>query len=95
MSDDKAPQLQEEEVQKRFMRLPILLVLGVNAVAMYLDVMPKGMIGGMCFLLPLALILEGIGKRIPILKSYLGAPPCCSSSWVPVWFTEASFQQQL
>ena len=75
MSADKAPQLQEEEVQKRFMRLPILLVLGVSGVAMYLNVLPKGMIGGMCFLLPLALILEGIGKRIPILKSYLGGPP--------------------
>jgi len=75
MSEDKALPLQEEEIQKQFMRLPILLVLGISTVAMYLEVLPTGMIGGMCFLLPLALILERIGARIPILRSYLGGSP--------------------
>lgn len=75
MSEDQTPLLQDEDIQKRFMRLPVLLVLGISAVAMYLEVLPKGMIGGMCFLLPLALILERIGARIPILRSYLGGSP--------------------
>ena len=75
MSEDQTPLLRDEDIQKQFMRLPVLLVLGISVVAMYFEVLPKGMIGGMCFLLPLALILERIGARIPILRSYLGGSP--------------------
>lgn len=70
MSEDKTLPLQEKEIQKQFMRLPILLVLGISAVAMYLEVLPKGMIGGMCFLLPLALILERIGAHTDLKELF-------------------------
>ena len=65
----------DEAIFKKFMRLPVFIVLGVAALAMFLGVMPAGMIGGMCFLLPLALILQVIGAKVPILKDYLGGSP--------------------
>ena len=65
----------EEDVYRRFMRLPVFLCLAIAGAAAYLDVLPKGLIGGMCLLLPLGLILERIGARIPILKDYLGGSP--------------------
>lgn len=64
-----------DEVYKKFMRLPVFLILGVGFLAMYLGVLPTGMIGGMCLLLPLALIIERIGQHTPILKGYLGGAP--------------------
>lgn len=64
-----------DEHYKRFMRFPVFLVLAIAALAMVLGVLPAGMIGGMCCLLPLALILEKVGAKIPILKDYLGGSP--------------------
>ena len=58
--------------EKLFLRWPIYLFLSLGLVAMYLGVMPTGIIGVACLLLPLALILEPLGDRIPILKDYLG-----------------------
>ena len=46
MSEEKAPLLQDEEIQKQFMPLPIFIVLGMGICAMYLGLMSKGMIGG-------------------------------------------------
>ena len=61
--------------EKRFLRWPIYLFLGLGLLAMYLGVLPAGIIGVACLLLPLALILEPLGDRIPILKDYLGGSP--------------------
>ncbi len=57
------------------MRGPIYLFLGLGLVAMYLGVLPTGIIGVACVLLPLALVLEPLGERTPILKDYLGGAP--------------------
>ncbi len=61
--------------EKRFLRGPVYLFLGLGFLAMYLSAMPAGIIGAACLLLPLALILEPLGERIPILKDYLGGSP--------------------
>jgi Na+/citrate or Na+/malate symporter len=64
-----------ETTQIQFLRWPVFICLAIGALAMLLGELPTGMIGGMCLLLPLALILEQVGARIPILKDYLGGPP--------------------
>ncbi len=56
--------------EKQFLRGPAFLFLGLGLTAMYL-----GVIGAACLLLPLALILEPLGDRVPILKDYLGGSP--------------------
>lgn len=61
--------------EKRFLRGPVFLFLGLGLLAMYLGVMPTGIIGAACLLLPLAFCLEPFGDRIPILKDYLGGAP--------------------
>jgi Na+/citrate or Na+/malate symporter len=61
--------------EKLFLRWPIYLFLGLGLLAMYLGAMPAGIIGVACLLLPLALLLEPLGDRIPILKDYLGGAP--------------------
>lgn len=61
--------------EKRFLRGPAFLFLGLGFLAMYLGVMPPGIIGAACLLLPLALLVEPLGDRIPILKDYLGGAP--------------------
>lgn len=61
--------------EKKFLRGPAFLLLGLGLLAMYLCVMPAGIIGAACLLLPMALILEPFGERIPILKDYLGGSP--------------------
>jgi Na+/citrate or Na+/malate symporter len=58
--------------EKQFLRGPIYLFLALALLAMYLGVMPTGIIGVACLLLPLAFILEPLADRIPILKDYLG-----------------------
>lgn len=61
--------------EQRFLRGPAFVFLGLGFLAMYLGVMPTGIIGVACLLLPLALILEPLGERAPILKDYLGGSP--------------------
>ena len=61
--------------ETRFLRGPIYLFLALALLAMYLGVLPTGIIGVACLLLPLALILEPLAERIPILKDYLGGEP--------------------
>jgi Na+/citrate or Na+/malate symporter len=61
--------------EKRFLRGPACLFLGLGLAAMHLGVLPAGMIGVACLILPLALLLEPLGDRIPILKDYLGGAP--------------------
>jgi malate:Na+ symporter len=68
MTSDQSP-------EKLFLRWPVFLFLGLGALAMYLGVLPAGIIGVACLLLPLALILEPLGERTPILKDYLGGAP--------------------
>jgi len=75
MSEKNPVPLADEEVYRRFMRLPVFLCLAIAGAAAYLDVLPKGLIGGMCLLLPLGLMLEKVGGRIPVLKDYLGGSP--------------------
>ena len=61
--------------EKRFLLGPVYVFLALGFLAMYLGVMPAGIIGAACLVLPLALILEPLGERIPILKDYLGGSP--------------------
>ena len=61
--------------ENRFLRGPVYVFLGLGFLAMYLGVMPTGIIGAACLLLPLALVLEPLGERTPILKDYLGGSP--------------------
>lgn len=61
--------------EKQFLRGPVFLFIALGFAAMYLGVMPTGIIGAACVLLPLALILEPFGDRVPILKDYLGGAP--------------------
>jgi Na+/citrate or Na+/malate symporter len=75
MNEKNTVSLSEEDVYRKFMGWPVFLCLAISVAAMYLGVLPKGIIGGMCLLLPLGLILEKIGARIPILKDYLGGSP--------------------
>ncbi len=64
MTTDLAP-------EKRFLRGPAFLLLGLGFLAMHLGVMPAGIVGAACLLLPLAFILEPLGDRIPILKDVI------------------------
>lgn len=75
MNEKNTVSLSEEDIYQKFMGWPVFLCLAISVAAMYLGVLPKGIIGGMCLLLPLGLILEKIGARIPILKDYLGGSP--------------------
>jgi Na+/citrate or Na+/malate symporter len=61
--------------EKLFLRWPIYVFLGLGFLAMFLGVLPAGIIGVACLLLPLALVLEPLGERMPILKDYLGGAP--------------------
>lgn len=61
--------------EKQFLRGPIFLFLGLGFVSMYLGVLPTGIIGVACLLLPIAFIIEPLGERLPILKDYLGGSP--------------------
>ena len=61
--------------EKLFLRWPIYIFLGLGLLSMYLGVLPAGIIGVACLLLPLALVLEPLGERTPILKDYLGGSP--------------------
>lgn len=61
--------------EQRFLRGPVFIFLGLGFLAMYLGVMPAGIIAAACLLLPLAFVLEPLGERTPILKDYLGGSP--------------------
>lgn len=65
----------ELTIEQRFLRGPVYVFLGLGLLAMYLGVMPTGIIGAACLLMPMALILDPLGERIPILKDYLGGSP--------------------
>lgn len=43
--------------------------------AMYLNVLPKGMVGGFAVVMVLGFLLEYIGDRLPIIKDYFGGGP--------------------
>ncbi len=61
--------------ETQFLRWPVFVLLGLGMLAMYLNVMPTGIVGAACLLLPLALIVEPLGDRIPVVKDYLGGAP--------------------
>ena len=61
--------------EKLFLRWPVTIFLGLGLLAMYLGVLPTGIIGVACLLVPMALVVEPLGDRIPILKDYLGGSP--------------------
>ncbi len=48
--------------EKRFLSWPIYIFLGLGLLAMVLGVLPAGLIGVACLLLPLALVLEPLGE---------------------------------
>jgi len=72
LSEKRTIPLADEEVYRRFMGLPVFLCLAIAGAAAYLDVLPKGLIGGMCLLLPLGLVLEGVGARISFMHERRG-----------------------
>lgn len=54
-------------------KLPIfILIAAVIAVAVVLDALPGGMIGGFASMIVLGAVLNEIGNRTPIVNSYLG-----------------------
>lgn len=58
------------------MSWPVFLGLTVVVVAaMYLNVLPKGMVGGFAAVMVLGFLLEYIGDRLPLIKDYLGGGP--------------------
>ena len=61
--------------EKQFLRGPIFIFLGLGLLSMVFGVLPGGLIGVACLLLPLAFVLEPLGERTPILKDYLGGSP--------------------
>jgi len=61
--------------EKQFLRGPVYIFLGLGLLSMYLGVLPAGLIGVACLLLPLAFVVEPLGERTPILKDYLGGAP--------------------
>ncbi len=61
--------------EKTFLCGPIYIFLGLGLLSMYLGVLPAGLIGVACLLLPLAFVVEPLGERTPILKDYLGGAP--------------------
>lgn len=65
-----------EDISIKGMSLPVFLGLTVVVVAaMYLGVLPKGMVGGFAVVMMLGFLLEYIGDRLPIIKDYLGGGP--------------------
>ena len=55
---------------------PVFLGITVVVVAaMYLDALPKGMVGGFAVVMVLGFLLEYIGDRLPLIKDYLGGGP--------------------
>jgi malate:Na+ symporter len=65
------------EPQKPFSSLyfPLVAMMIIGAAAMYLNVLPSGLIGMMCLMMPLALILERFGNWLPIWNVYMGGAP--------------------
>jgi len=61
--------------EKQLLRGPVYIFLGLGLLSMYLGVLPAGLIGVACLLLPLAFVVEPLGERTPILKDYLGGAP--------------------
>jgi len=61
--------------EKQFLRGPVYIFLGLGLLSMYLGVLPAGLIGVACLLLPLAFVVEPLGERTPILKDYQGGTP--------------------
>lgn len=58
------------------MRLPLyLLSVVVSLVAIYLDVLPKNMVGAFLVLLVFGELLNYIGNKLPIIKTYFGGGP--------------------
>lgn len=58
------------------LRLPIyLLVLLISILAIFIGVMPKGMIGALLFLMIGGELLNVIGNHCPVVKAYFGGGP--------------------
>ena len=54
-------------------KLPVFIMLAVvTFVAIFLDALPGGLIGGFASMIILGAILNEVGNRLPIVRSYLG-----------------------
>ena len=65
----------EQEISTPSLLVPLALMMVIGGVAMYLNILPTGLIGVMCLLFPFALILERFGNWLPVWKTYLGGAP--------------------
>ena len=64
------------DIDIKGMSWPVFLGLTVTVgAAMYLNVLPKGMVGGFAVVMVLGFLLEYIGDRLPLIKDYLGGGP--------------------
>lgn len=52
--------------------IPIFLII---LIAMFMDVLPKGMIGAFAIMMTFGAVLDYIGNKTPIVKDYLGGGP--------------------
>lgn len=81
------------------MRLPLyLLSVVVSLVAIYLDVLPKNMVGAFLVLLVFGELLNFIGNKLPIINTYFGGGPIVAIllgsaivyyGWIPKSITDA------
>ena len=68
--------MQIADIEIKGISWPVFLGISVVVVAaMYLDALPKGMVGGFAVVMVLGFLLEYIGDRLPLIKDYLGGGP--------------------
>ncbi|MDO5714682.1 MAG: 2-hydroxycarboxylate transporter family protein [Tissierellia bacterium] len=61
------------EIRIAGLRLPIYaILLIITIIAMFLDVLPGGMVGAFLFLIIFGELLNLLGNKLPIIKTYLG-----------------------
>lgn len=65
-----------DQINIKGMSLPVFAgITMVVLAAMYLGVLPKGMVGGFAVVMVLGFLLEYVGDRLPLIKDYLGGGP--------------------
>ncbi|GAA0737184.1 2-hydroxycarboxylate transporter family protein [Clostridium oceanicum] len=70
--------ISNEKKQYKIMGLPIsgfLILLTITIIGVYLNKLPKGMIGALLFMMVIGALLNEVGNNTPIVKSFLGGGP--------------------